>query len=66
MPLRIVIVDAEPVVRQCVVEILQSEGYEVLPTDNPDRVVDILNGIPPSLVITNVSLPGISGHSLLR
>jgi DNA-binding NtrC family response regulator len=65
MAKRIVVVDAEPVVRSVVVEILQKDGYEVLPTDNPDAVVDLLKGEQPALVITNVTLPGISGHDAM-
>lgn len=65
MPKRIVIVDAEPVVRSVVAEILKSDGYEVLPTDNPDAVIELVKNHPPALVVTNVALPGISGHDAI-
>src|SRR5436305_419572 len=58
----IVVLDAEPVVRSAVVEILQHDGYEVLPTDDPDAIIQIVKSHRPALVITNVALPGISGH----
>jgi DNA-binding NtrC family response regulator len=61
----IVVLDAEPIVRSAVVAILQHDGYEVLPTDDPDAIIQIVKSHRPALVITNVALPGISGHDAM-
>ena len=41
MPARIVIVDAEPTVRNVVSLILNREGYEVNATDSIDEALDL-------------------------
>ena len=66
MGVKIVIVDAEPVVRRVVAAILQKEGYEVIDTGDPVRAAEIVTTVSPSLIITNVSLPGISGHEAMK
>jgi DNA-binding response OmpR family regulator len=63
---KIIIVDAEPVVRTTVAAILETEGYEVMQAEDPLAVVEIIESDPPALIITNVSLPGISGHDAMR
>jgi DNA-binding response OmpR family regulator len=63
---KIIIVDAEPVVRKTVAAILETEGYEVTQAEDPLAVVEIIESDPPALIITNVSLPGISGHDAMR
>jgi DNA-binding NtrC family response regulator len=65
VPTRIVIVDAEPVVRAVVADIIKKDGYEVTQTDNPSDVLEIVKVNPPALIITNVTLPGISGHDAM-
>lgn len=42
VPTKIVIVDAEPVVRSPVAAIMQSDGYEVIQTDDPKAVLEII------------------------
>jgi DNA-binding NtrC family response regulator len=62
----IVIVDAEPIVRSVLCDIIQKGGFEVAETDNPRDVLEIVKVNPPALIITNVTLPGISGHEAMR
>jgi DNA-binding NtrC family response regulator len=67
MPARIVIVDAEPVVRAAIAAIVTSDGHEVaLQTDDPMAVVKLVDSESPALIITNVTLPGISGHEAMQ
>jgi DNA-binding response OmpR family regulator len=61
---RIVILDAEPVVRSVAAEILESAGYDV-PTLAMRRRRSINTALP-DLLVTNVYLPGISGHDTMR
>jgi DNA-binding NtrC family response regulator len=64
---RIVIIDAEPVVRATIAAIMKSDGYDVvLQTDDPKAVLEIVHSEPPALIITNVALPGISGHDAMQ
>ena len=65
MGAKIVIVDAEPIVRDIIASILERDGYEVTQTDDPEIVIKILRADPPALIITNVALPGISGHDAM-
>jgi DNA-binding response OmpR family regulator len=63
---RIVIVDAAPDVRKIVATIIEKDGYEVTQTDDPKTVVEIVKEAPPALIITNVTLPGMSGHEAMQ
>ena len=66
MPARIVIVDAEPTVRTVVSLILNRAGYEVSATENIQTALNLCRTWGPALVLTNVYLPGITGHEALR
>ena len=66
MPIRILIVDAEPVVRSIVAAMLTTEGYEVMQTADPKAVLEIMKAEAPALIITHVSLPGITGHEAMK
>ena len=66
MGAKIVIVDAEPIVRDTIASILKADGYEVTQTDNPMAVIELIKTDPPALIITNVALPGITGHDAMR
>jgi DNA-binding NtrC family response regulator len=62
----IVVVDSEPVVRDIIKKILEREGYRVMPTEDPRAAMEIIKIAHPSLVITNVNLPGMTGHDAMR
>ena len=66
MKRKIVIVDSEPVVRSAVTRILETAGYQVSATAYPTAALDIIKANPPDLVITNVYLPGMTGHEAMR
>jgi DNA-binding response OmpR family regulator len=66
MPARIVVLDAEPVVRGVVADILSRGGYSVEPTDTVQAALKIVHIAPPDLVLTNVYLPGVTGHEAMR
>jgi DNA-binding response OmpR family regulator len=53
-------------VRKIVATIIEKDGYEVTQTDDPRAVVEIVKEAPPALIITNVALPGMSGHEAMR
>src|SRR4051795_2905120 len=66
MRAKIIVVDSEPVVRSVIKAILEREGYEVTSLEDPKTAVDVIKKTPPELIITNVTLPGISGHDAMR
>jgi len=63
---RIVVLDAEPVVRSVVTVILERDGHAVEPVGTVDAAVDIVRSAPPDLLITNVYLPGITGRDAVQ
>ena len=62
----IVVLDAEPVVRSVITKILQREGYTVLPAGDLDSAADAVKHCTPDLLITNLYLPGTTGHDAAR
>ncbi|MDQ6677078.1 MAG: response regulator [Acidobacteriota bacterium] len=66
MGARILIVDAEPTVRTLVKKILEKAGHDVrVAGDLPSALKAIEIGLP-DLVLTNVYLPGVTGHDAIR
>jgi CheY-like chemotaxis protein len=61
----ILVVDAEPVVRSVIKAILEREGYDVMPVADPKAALEIVKVKQPVLIITNVNLPGMSGHDAM-
>jgi DNA-binding NtrC family response regulator len=64
--MRIVLVDPEPVVRDTIKAILEHDGHEVVPANDPQAALEIIQRGKTALVITNVNLPGMSGHDAMR
>jgi DNA-binding NtrC family response regulator len=46
--------------------IVERDGYEAMQTDDPHAVLEIVKAEPPALIITNVALPGITGHDAMQ
>jgi DNA-binding NtrC family response regulator len=63
---RIVILDAEPVVRSVVTAILERDGYTVEQASTLGAALEVVNKKPPDLVLTNVYLPGVTGHDAME
>jgi DNA-binding response OmpR family regulator len=66
MPVRIVVLDAEPVVRSVVTGILERGGYVAEPVESFEAAAEIVATAPPDLLLTNVYLPGITGREAMR
>jgi CheY-like chemotaxis protein len=66
MSARIIVLDPEPVVRNLIADVLKRAGYHVEPVDTVPAAVDIIRKGPPDLILTNVYLPGITGHDAMR
>jgi DNA-binding response OmpR family regulator len=69
MPAVILVLDAEPLVRQIVTTILGQEGFTVLAAADLQGAEELARTCAPDLLITNVYVPGSSGRdaaALLR
>jgi DNA-binding NtrC family response regulator len=61
----VVVVDPEPVVRDAIRSILEHEGYRVLVFADPGSALDVIHRPEIALVITNINLPGMTGHDAM-
>lgn len=61
MAKRIVVADDEPVVRQVIKQVLQSEGYEVIEAENGKEAVERVIDEKPHLLILDVRMPVMDG-----
>ncbi len=64
-PTRILVVDDEDVVAEMLVEVLRLEGYEVSSVRSASEALLRLASEPFGLLITDNSMPGMSGLDLL-
>jgi DNA-binding response OmpR family regulator len=62
----VLIVDDEPIVRDVLVRYLERDGYRTLEAASGDEARRLLQREPPSLVVLDVMLPGLSGLELCR
>ena len=63
---RVLVVDDDEGVRTAVTWALEAEGFEVVTVDNGLAAMEAIDAAPPSLVILDLSLPGLSGLDILR
>lgn len=62
----ILIVDNEEAIRETLKKILEREGYRILTAKNGQEALDILRGKMVHLIISDIVMPKIDGHKLLR
>lgn len=63
----ILLVEDEPMVREFVAQVLSQQGYTVLQAAEGEAALQLVNSLaasPPQLLLTNLIMPGLSGHSL--
>jgi DNA-binding response OmpR family regulator len=65
-PLRVLVVDDDPDVRDLLDDYLSEQGYEVLTADSAAAARALLDAEAPSVVLLDVGLPGEDGLSLAR
>ncbi|MEE9323089.1 MAG: response regulator [Candidatus Aenigmarchaeota archaeon] len=61
---KILVVDDEENLIELVTEILEQEGYEVIPAFNGEECLDKLKMVRPDLVIIDMMMPRMSGREL--
>jgi DNA-binding response OmpR family regulator len=63
---RVLIVDDDEGVRTAVTWALQADGFDVTAVDNGLAAMESIESSPPSLVVLDLSLPGLGGLDILR
>jgi CheY-like chemotaxis protein len=63
---RILIIEANPVFRKTLSMHLESNGFAVRSADNGLEGLNLVRKDPPDLVITDLLLPGLDGHKIVR
>ncbi len=66
MTKRILIIEDEETLRESLERVLSKEGYDVTGVESAETALDLLEGNPYDLVLTDVILPGKSGIELLK
>ena len=62
MSATILVLDAEEVVRSVITRILEREGYTVHATGDLPSALELVKDCTPDLLLTNLYIPGTSGH----
>jgi CheY-like chemotaxis protein len=66
VPARILVVDDSPEVREYLEVMLQAVGYTAIAAPDGRAALDLVRSQRPDLIITDVSMPGMSGFELLE
>lgn len=63
---KVLVVDDEPALRDLIRAVLEDEGYQVVTAENGRRALELLRQDRPDLVLTDLMMPVMGGHELLR
>ena len=63
---RILIVDDEPQITRVLRTTLSSRGYEIRTANDAEAALDVFSDWPPELLITDLSMPNMSGIDLTK
>jgi two-component system KDP operon response regulator KdpE len=63
---RILVVDDEPQITRVLRTTLSSHGYEIRVANDAEAALDVVNDWPPELIITDLSMPNMTGIDLTR
>jgi PAS domain S-box-containing protein len=62
----VLVAEDEDAVRQLVGEVLTQAGYKVISAPNGHKALEMAQGVPVELLLTDVVMPGMSGATLAR
>ena len=63
----VLLVEDDPDIRDIVQDVLEAEGYDVIPASHGRQALEFLKvATPPALVILDLKVPFVSGRSLLE
>ena len=60
-PVKIVVIDDEPVIAETVVEILKEEGFQAVSAPNGTAAVELAKTLLPDIILSDVIMPGLNG-----
>ena len=63
-PRKVLVVDDDPIIRDMMVEILESEGYHVATARNGHEALELLHGSEHYLVFLDMMMPGMDGKQM--
>ena len=63
---RILVVDDEPQITRVLRTSLTSHGYEIRVANDAEAALDVFSDWPPDLIITDLSMPNVSGIELTK
>jgi CheY-like chemotaxis protein len=66
MSATILVLDAEEVIRSVITRILEREGYTVHTAGDLPSALELVKDCTPDLLLTNLYIPGTSGHDAAR
>ena len=62
----VLVVDDQEGVRQLLMEVLRSEGFNVTSASNGYEAMDALEDVSPDLILVDMKMPGMNGLDVLR
>lgn len=62
----ILVVDDDPLALQLVQDFLSQDRYQIVGTTSPAQALELARKLRPSVIITDIMMPGISGWEVLR
>ena len=66
MPKRVLIVEDNPISMEFLRELVEAEGYRVLPAMSGPEALSIARAEHPDLILMDIQLPGIDGLAVTR
>jgi DNA-binding NtrC family response regulator len=63
---RVLVIDDEPLVLETLRELLTAEGFEAAAESDGARALERVAQFHPSVVVSDVKIPGLNGFELLR
>jgi len=63
---RVMVVEDDPSIRDSIIDVLTLEGYEVSGNENGGQALQNIISFNPDIVISDVMMPEMNGHTLLR
>ena len=66
LPIRLLVVDDDPAIREVASAMLVEEGYEILTAEDGLQALELLQRFNPDLVITDLQMPRMSGFELVK
>lgn len=66
MPLKILVIDDEPLIRRSLARAFQSQGHEVLTAEDGTKGIQLWKEQNPDTVFVDVLMPGLKGPDVIR